>query len=131
MAGAPPEGGWIVRVSDDHRAPVTAPGQTIAIAAGGLATSSTAMRAWPRRRARAPHRRPGDGRPGRAGWRTVSVAAVTCLEANVAATASIVLGESAVGWLARRALPARLVRPAGDMLAVAGWPEDAEQDGER
>jgi FAD:protein FMN transferase len=131
VAGAPPETGWIVRVSDDHRAPATAPGQTIAIVAGGLATSSTALRAWTRGGVPVHHIvDPATGAPADPVWRTVSVAAATCLEANVAATASIVLGESAIGWLAGRALPARLVRPAGDVLTISEWPEDAERAGE-
>ena len=52
-------------------------------------------------------------------WRTVSVAADSCLDANVATTAAIVLGRSAVEWLAGRALPARLVRACGDVVTVA------------
>ncbi len=58
VAGTPPVGGWAIRVTDDHRAsrchpawdphcaPVDWPGQTVAIHAGGLATSSTAVRSW-------------------------------------------------------------------------------------
>src|SRR5450755_1639157 len=42
---APPEG-WRVRVTDDHRDGVDAPGQWITIHSGGLATSSTAARRW-------------------------------------------------------------------------------------
>ncbi|HLK44020.1 MAG TPA: FAD:protein FMN transferase, partial [Thermoleophilia bacterium] len=36
-AGAAPDGGWRVRVTDDHAAPLDAPGQTIRLRAGGLA----------------------------------------------------------------------------------------------
>ena len=64
LAGAAPEGGWPIRVTDDHRSDVTAPGQTIALACGGLATSSTTVRRW-RTGARrgAPHRRSAHRHP--------------------------------------------------------------------
>ncbi len=45
-AGAAPAGGWRIHVTDDHRAGPLAPGQTVAVASGGLATSSTAVRRW-------------------------------------------------------------------------------------
>ncbi len=126
VAGVPPEAGWIVRVSDDHRSPVEAPGQTVAIASGGLATSSTMVRSW-QRGGRAVHHilDPATGAPAPLVWRTVSVAAESCVEANIAATASIVLGEAAVDWLERRLLPARLVRPSGAVVTCGGWPHDA------
>ena len=46
IAGPAPAEGWRVRVTDDHRAGVSAPGQWITVRAGGLATSSTAVRRW-------------------------------------------------------------------------------------
>jgi thiamine biosynthesis lipoprotein len=58
-------------------------------------------------------------------WRTVSVAAATCVDANTASTAAILLGPLAPAWLVERRLPARLVDQAGRATAVAGWPEDA------
>jgi thiamine biosynthesis lipoprotein len=124
VAGAPPADGWTVRVTDDHRASTTAPGQTVAISEGGLATSSTVVRAWTRDGVEMHHIvRPETGAPADPVWRTVSVAGSTCLEANVASTASIVLGEPALRWLAERALPARLVRRDGEVITVAGWPD--------
>jgi FAD:protein FMN transferase len=125
VAGSAPESGWAVRVTDDHRSPLTAFGQTVAISTGGLATSSTTVRRWTRGGVAVHHIvDPRSGCPARPVWRTASVAAATCLEANVSATASIVLGEGAASWLAGRALPARLVRAAGDVLTVGGWPAD-------
>jgi thiamine biosynthesis lipoprotein len=130
VAGPAPETGWIVRVSDDHRAPAGTPGQTVVITDGGLATSSTALRAWTRGGIPVHHIvDPRTGVPADPVWRTVSVAGGTCLEANVAATASIVLGEGAIGWLGGRSLPARLVRRSGNVVTVAGWPDDVEQAG--
>jgi thiamine biosynthesis lipoprotein len=55
-------------------------------------------------------------------WTTVSVAAASCLDANTASTAAVVLGRSAPDWLTRRGLPARLVAAAGNVVPVAGWP---------
>src|SRR5262249_18919452 len=74
VAGPAPAGGWAVRVTDDHAAPPDAPGQTVAIAAGGLATSSTTVRAWSAG-GRPMHHivDPRTGAPARVVWRTVSV----------------------------------------------------------
>jgi thiamine biosynthesis lipoprotein len=127
VAGLAPDAGWIVRVTDDHRAPLTAPGQTIAIATGGLATSSTTVRAWQRAGVAVHHIvDPATGTPVAATWRTASVVAATCLHANIASTAAIVLGRGAVEWLTGRGLPSRLVDVAGNVVTVAGWPVDAE-----
>jgi thiamine biosynthesis lipoprotein len=51
------------------------------------------------------------------------VAAKTCVDANVASTASFLL-EDAPAWLEARRLPARLVSVDGKSTVVAGWPED-------
>jgi len=59
-------------------------------------------------------------------WRTVTVAAGSCVDANTAGTAAIVLGPAAPRWLTDRALPARLVADDGAIALVAGWPTDGE-----
>jgi thiamine biosynthesis lipoprotein len=107
-------------VSDDHAAASDAPGQWLTITSGGLATSSTTVRRW----GQSSHHiiDPRTGAPTRSPWRTASVAAGSCVDANIAATAAIVLGEEAPAWLARHAMPARLVAHSGTILAVAGWP---------
>lgn len=127
VAGAPPEGGWSVRIADRHDAPPGAPGQTVVITEGGLATSGVAARRW--RRGGQPWHHIIDPRaaaPARVVWRTVSVAAASCLDANIASTAAIILGREAPGWLAGRRLPARLVRLDGQVCTVGGWPVDPE-----
>jgi FAD:protein FMN transferase len=125
MTGPPPAGGWRVGISDDHRRPGT-PQVTITLADGALATSGTAVRAW-RCGADAVHHivdpRTGDNPPP--GWRTVSVTAATCVDANTAATAAIVLGAAAPQWLQAHGLPTRLVAVDGTVSRVAGWPADA------
>jgi thiamine biosynthesis lipoprotein len=123
LAGPAPVGGWPIRVTDDHRSAATAEGQTIALAAGGLATSSTTVRRWRSGEADVHHIvDPRSGAPAREVWRTVSVAAATCVEANSASTAAIVRGEAAVTWLEAAGLPARLVRRDGTLVTTCGWP---------
>ena len=123
VAGPSPAGGWRVRVTDRHDDPPSAGGQEVAVTSGGLATSGTAARRW-WRGGRALHHLvdPATGWPAPERWRTVSVAAASGLEANVASTAAMILGEAAVAWLAERRLPARLVEPSGAVTTVAGWP---------
>jgi len=123
VAGAPDEG-WPVHVTDDHRF-ADAPGQTVAIADGGLASSSTAVRRW-RAGGRTLHHivDPTTGRAAAEHWRTVGVAATTCVDANAAATAAIVMGAAAPRWLERHGLAARLVRPDGSVTVTSGWPAD-------
>ena len=125
VAGAAPDRGWAVRVTDDHAAPPDAPGQTVAISTGGLATSSTTVRRWRSGAAELHHiLDPRPGRPASSPWRTVSVAATTCVDANVASTAAFLV-DDAPAWLEARSLPARLVSVAGESAVVGGWPEDA------
>jgi FAD:protein FMN transferase len=127
VAGAAPDGGWPVFVTDDHRSSLDAPGQLITIACGGLATSSTTTRRW-LQSGRAMHHLidPATQAPARSSWRTVSVAAASCVDANIASTAAIVRGHPAVGWLTENALPARLVAHDGSVRTVGGWPIDGE-----
>jgi FAD:protein FMN transferase len=129
VAGPPPPDHWRIRVTDDHAAPASAPGQTVTISSGGLATSSTTVRTWIVGGRRVHHIiDPATGEPARSCWRTVSVAAGTCLDANIASTAAIIRGVAAVGWLHDLGLPARLVRDDGTVDTTAGWPTDVPGD---
>jgi FAD:protein FMN transferase len=121
VAGAP-TGGWPVLVTDDHRG-VDGTGQTVGVAEGGLATSSTTVRRW-RMGDREMHHvvDPASGVPTVEHWRTVSVAAATCVDANAAATAAIVMGLGAGAWVERLGLAARLVRPDGAVVTTSRWP---------
>lgn len=129
VAGPPPPGGWAIRVTDDHDEPAAGPGQTVAITAGGLATSSITTRTW-RQRGRSLHHilDPATGLPAVGRWRTISVTAGSCVDANAASTAAIVLGAAAAGWLSRQQLPARLVDRGGRAVAVGGWPTEGGPD---
>jgi thiamine biosynthesis lipoprotein len=126
IAGPAPAGGWLVHVADDHRAGPAAAGQSVTVEGGGLATSSTTVRQW-RRAGRTVHHivDPASGEPAAPVWRTVSVAAASCVDANTASTAAIVRGASAPDWLEALGLPARLVDPEGTVRTVGGWPAAA------
>ncbi len=125
VAGPPPGAGWRIRVTDDHAASPDAPGQTVTITAGGLATSSTTVRTWAVGGQRMHHIiDPATGAPARSCWRTVSVAAGSCVDANTASTAAIIRGAAALPWLRDAGLPARLIRADGSVEVIAGWPRD-------
>lgn len=122
VAGPAPAGGWRIAVADDHRARA-AGHQTVSVFAGGLATSSTTTRRWPTVAGWRHHIiDPRTGRNPESRWRTASVAAASCVDANAAATAAIVLGDAAPAWLTDRRLPALLVDVAGATHPLAGWP---------
>ena len=129
VAGPPPPDSWRIRVTNDHAAPDSAPGQTVTISSGGLATSSTTVRAWTVGGRRVHHIiDPATGEPARSCWRTVSVAAGTCTDANIASTAAIIRSAAALDWLHNLGLPARLVRHDGTVETTAGWPTDGPGD---
>ncbi len=127
-SGAAPARGWAVHVTDDHRDDHRAPGQTVTIRSGGLATSSTAVRRW-RHRGRTMHHiiDPATGAPARGTWRTVSVAAASCADANIATTSALIRAGAAPAWLARLGVPARLVSRTGRVYTIGAWPADARR----
>jgi len=128
VAGPPPEGGWRVRVCDNHVTPDAGPGQDVSIQAGGVATSSITVRRWSAGGQPVHHIvDPRTGLNPQARWRTASVAASSCVDANAASTAAIVRGESAPRWLEDLGLPSRLVAVDGGILEVGGWPQDEER----
>jgi FAD:protein FMN transferase len=132
VAGPPPEGGWRIGIADDL-APDDVPedvalAQTVVITAGGLATSSTKVRSWRRGTASLHHIiAPETGLPAQTCWRTASVAAASCVDANAASTAAVIRGERAPGWLAGLYLPGRLVRHDGTVVIVADWPAQSRR----
>jgi FAD:protein FMN transferase len=116
-------GGWPIHVTDDHRSDASEHGQTITICDGGLATSSLVVRRW-EHEGRGHHHilDPETGWPVDPYWRTASVAAGNCADANIASTAALVLRERAPAWLAEHELPARLVTVGGAVELLGGWP---------
>lgn len=120
IAGPVPAAGWRVLVRDGD----TDPGVQVAMPAGGaLATSSTVGRTW-RRGDQWYHHvlDPRTGEPAAPVWRTVSVAASCCVEANTLSTAAIVRGVGALPWLGGLGVAARLVGRNGRVVALGGWP---------
>jgi thiamine biosynthesis lipoprotein len=126
VAGPPPPSGFVVGLADVSGAAETS--ETVAIESGGLATSGIASRQWQLGDHHVHHIvDPATGLPPEPIWRTVTVAAATCVDANAAATAAVVKGTAAVEWLATFGLPARLVALDGRIVRVGSWPEgDAE-----
>jgi thiamine biosynthesis lipoprotein ApbE len=127
VAGRPPEHGWPVRVTDDHAAHLDAPGQSITVHGGGLATSTTTVRRWQRGGLPMHHIvDPRTGAPADSPYRTISVAAATCVDANTASTAAIVRGRRGADWLESTGLPSRLVTHDGVVVHLNRWPVTAE-----
>jgi thiamine biosynthesis lipoprotein len=127
ISGPAPSEGWQIRVTDDHRADATAPGQSVMLREGGLATSSTSVRRWRTTSGDAHHLiDPATGQPASSCWRTVSVTAASCLDANIASTAAIIRGASALAWLQGLGLPSRLVDIDGHVRHLAGWPIEGD-----
>jgi thiamine biosynthesis lipoprotein ApbE len=122
-AGLAPGDGWRILVAEDSETPTEAAGEVVSITSGAVATSSTTVRRW-RRGDRTIHHLidPRTGGPVESPWRTASVAAASCAEANTAATAAIVMAEDALVWLERSRLPARLVSIDGAITRLNGWP---------
>ena len=126
VAGEPPPGGWSIRIADDHAAPLDGPGPVVSVHSGGLASSGTTVRRWATAGGELHHIvDPRTGRPADSPWRTVSVAAASCVDANTASTAALVLGDGAPAWLDECRLPSRLVRLDGSVACVGAWPAEA------
>jgi thiamine biosynthesis lipoprotein len=121
-AGPSPDGGWQVTVQDLPTDVV----QQITVADGAaVATSSIARRTWLREGVAIHHLvDPATARPATGRWRSVTVVAPTCAQANTAATAALVKGDGAVAWLRHTALPARLVSHDGDIATLNQWPKE-------
>jgi thiamine biosynthesis lipoprotein len=122
-AGQSPPGGWTVRVQDRSDRVDTSP-CTVTLSGGmALATSSTNSRAW--RLGRSTRRHLLDPRtlmPASVVWRYASVAAASCVDANIASTAALIRGHAAPQWLADLGVAARLVAADGSVRTIGDWP---------
>jgi FAD:protein FMN transferase len=125
-AGTAPRGGWAVGIAADSADPVEACDQVVSIEAGGMASSSTAVRTW-RRGARRLHHivDPTTGNCASSYWSLVSASGDSCVDANAASTAAVVWGRRAVPKLVELGLPVRLVRHDGHVIVLNGWPPDS------
>jgi thiamine biosynthesis lipoprotein len=126
VSGDHPRGGFPIGIADvcgDPLAPAA-----VAIESGGLATSGIANRHWTVGGTRVHHLiDPATGLSVDTPWRTVSVAAGSCVDANIGSTAAMVMGETAVPWLEAAGLPARLIREEGSVVTVAAWPAESRR----
>jgi thiamine biosynthesis lipoprotein ApbE len=127
IVGATPPDGWPVLVTDarvgESRTGGPSPDQVVVLREGGLATSGTAARRWRRGGSQFHHLiDPRTGASATSPWRTVSVTADSCVQANVASTSSMIMGTRALAWLGQQGLPARLVSGRGSVTYVGGWP---------
>lgn len=120
-AGAPPYGGWQVQVQDRPEDPVT---QVTLPSSTAIATSSTVSRQWTRGDRKIHHiLDPRTGLPADPVWRSVTVAAGTCVRANAVSTAAVIRGESALRWVEGLRLPARFLGQGGRVVTTSGWPQ--------
>ena len=96
-------------------------GGSIRLRSGGLATSGTTRRRW-RRGGTVQHHLldPQTGRPARSRWDEVTVAAFSCLEADVAAKAAFLLSDDGPSWLDEHGLPGRF-RAGASVTTNAVW----------
>lgn len=119
-AGPGPDGGWQVLVRDTEDDPAS----QVALRPGSaVATSSTVRRAWRRGGVRLHHIvDPRTAAPAASVWRSATVTAPTCVEANTASTAAVVLGHAASPWLSERGYTARLVDQRHRVVRVGAWP---------
>jgi thiamine biosynthesis lipoprotein len=119
-AGPAPEGGWHILVQDTDDDPAS---QVTIGTDAGLATSSTRRRRWWRGGEALHHIiDPRTGTSVDPVWRSVSVAAGSCLNANTISTAAIIRGYRAPEWIAALGVPARLVDRSGAERFLGGWP---------
>lgn len=123
IATAGPAGsdGWEITVQDLDDDPA----QQVHLPSGAsIATSSTQKRRWMHEGRPVQHiLDPAFGAPVVPAWRSVSVAASTCLMANALSTAAIVRGRTAARWLAAQGADARLVDLDGRVITVGDWPD--------
>lgn len=113
-------GDWQVELTD-----TPAPWQ-ITLSEGALATSSSSRRTWIQDGIRRHHLLdPRTGAPADSGLRSVSVAARTCRQAEVAAKAAFVLGaDRGEAFLRALGLPGLLTPTAGAPIPVGTWPSE-------
>jgi thiamine biosynthesis lipoprotein len=97
-------------------------GRAVSVRGGGFATSAVTRRRWLRGGIQQHHLiDPATGAPSSSLWACVSVAAGSCLAADVAAKAALLQGASGPDWLDRRGVPGRFVDPGGHVVSNRTW----------
>lgn len=121
-AAGPASRAWEITVRDLPADPEA----QVAIPSGhAVATSSTQKRRWVSGGRPVHHiLDPRWGVPAAPVWRSVSVAAPSCLVANTFSTAAVVRGLRAVPWLREHGVSARLVDSRGRVVTTGAWPAE-------
>ena len=124
--GHPPgEQSWPVsiQVKDGH--------ETVSLYGGALATSSVARRQWKQGEVRRHHLLdPRSGEPAETGLWSVTVAASSCTQADVAAKTAFVLGpDEGTAFLVTNQLAALLIMRDGEQRRVGSWPRSSALPG--
>jgi FAD:protein FMN transferase len=120
------EGDGFVSAGGDYaghgsRAVALPGGQAVQVTGGALATSGRSKRRWLRAGVWQDHLiDPRTGSPAISPWVEVTVAAATCLQADVAAKAAYLLGDEGPRWLDDRGMAGRFLHPGG-IVANAVW----------
>ncbi|MFI9388763.1 FAD:protein FMN transferase [Kutzneria sp. NPDC052558] len=119
-AGPAPAQGWQVLVQDKEDDPSC----VVRMPAGkAIATSSTRSRQWLRGGLMLHHiLDPRTSLPAPRTWRSATVVADHCTDANTLTTAALVLGGDALDMLREHDVPARLVAADGTVRTLGGWP---------
>jgi thiamine biosynthesis lipoprotein len=102
-------------------------GGAVRVLGGGIATSGTRKRRW-LRAGRPQHHLidPATGVPSTSRWLDVTVAAGSCLAADVAAKTAFLLDGDGPDWLEARALPGRFTTEDGIVVETGRWHRTAE-----
>ena len=111
-------------------APLRDEWQIVPLARGALATSGVARRRWRQGGVERHHLLdPRTGQPASGGLWSVSVAAATCAQAEIAAKVAFILGpEAGARFLGRQHLAGLLVREDSRRISVGDWPGCGESD---
>ena len=121
VSGSLPPQGWSIGIEAADGAVL----QVVASTGQAIATSSTQRRVWSVDGVARHHIvDPRTGNTAPAVWNQVSCAAATCLEANAASTAAVVLGQEAPVWLEANGIRARLDGADGRVVTTTGWPAE-------
>jgi FAD:protein FMN transferase len=102
-------------------------GGSVRLENGAVATSGTTHRRWLRDGAVQHHLIDSrTGRPASSRWTEVTVAAPTCLDADVAAKAAFLLSDDGPGWLEERGLAGRFLAE-GVVVTNRAWRERLQE----
>jgi FAD:protein FMN transferase len=97
-------------------------GGTVTLVQGGLATSGSSQRTWIRGGRQMHHLiDPRTGRPADSSWEQATVCGATCLAADLAAKAALLMGSRGPAWLDARGLPGRFLTADRTVHLNVAW----------